>query len=280
MPERPGFLFRHAATLACGLATFLVVALLGWVGASFALARFTDTIKTNSSDDVAAIGTSVANALAQQFERALTYGVPLEKLPGIEAYLARTAHDIPGVARIVVRLSNGQELRADSESGNGDASRETVFAQLIADGVNHGQIEVLTDASELTGSLTALHRMIAPLVLGFATLAGLLAAFTVGAGVDSRRAELTLHLRRNAEGRFGEGSPVPMLRGRDRIARTFRALRNGEQHVLEEQAAVEAYAEELLGVDFDDQLRPRIEAAVRSLHGRTAAPGAVREDGR
>ncbi|MBS7538325.1 hypothetical protein [Ancylobacter lacus] len=266
MREEPGFFARHAAALACGLATFLLVALLGGAGAGFMVGRFNSTVEASAADDAAAIGTSVANALAQQFERAVSYGVPLEKIAGIRNYLSETADRIPGVARIVVRLASGKELRADSDSGNGDADRETVFAPLFVDGMNMGQIEVLTDASELTTPLAALRLLVVPLVGLVALLAGLAAAFAVGRGIDERRAVLLAHLNRNAEGRFGEGPAIPPLRGRDRIARAFRALRLGEQHVVEQRAAVDSYAEELLVVDFDDRLRPRIETIVRGLH--------------
>jgi hypothetical protein len=58
---------------------------------------------------------------------------------------------------------------------------------------------------------------------------------------------------------------VPRVGGRDDVARAYQVLRTGEERMVESRAAVDAYAEELLGVDFDGVLRDRIERTVREL---------------
>lgn len=263
--HEPGFLGRHGATVACGVAALLLVGLIGGFGAWLILDRFNRSVELGARTEVTAIGTAVAGALAHQFERAGDYGIPLDKLGGVSQYLTQTARDVPGIARIVVRLSSGQEIRpSEDEDGNGDPTRETVFAPIFAGGGNLGQVEVLTDAAQLTTALTRLHTMAVLIVGALALIAALAAAFLVGRRLDRRRVEFLAHLDRNAGGNFIHDA-VPRVRGRDDVARAFGVLREGEERRVEERAAVDAYAEELLGVDFDGVLRERIERTVREL---------------
>lgn len=261
----PGFLGRHGATLASSIAALLLVGLIGGGSAWLIIDRFNRSVELGARTEVTAIGTAVAGALAHQFERAGNYGIPLDKLGGVSAYLAQTAEDVRGVARIVLRLSNGQEIRpANEEDGNGDPTRETVFAPIFAGGGNLGQVEVLTDAAELITPLKRLWAPAALLVGALALAAALAAALLVGRRLDRRRIEFLHHLDRNAGGAFVHEA-VPRLRGRDDVARAFQVLRTGEARIVETRAAVDAYAEELLGVDFDGVLRERIEHTVREL---------------
>jgi hypothetical protein len=261
----PGFLGRHGATLACGIAALLLVGIIGGFGAWLIIDRFNRSVELGARTEVSAIGTAVAGALAHQFERAGDYGIPLDKLGGVSEYLTQTARDVRGVARIVLRLSNGQEIRpANDEDGNGDPTRETVFAPIFAGGGNLGQVEVLTDAAELTTPLARLRALAALMVGGLALVAALAAATLVGRRLDQRRIEFLAHLDRNAGGNFIRDA-VPRVGGRDDVARAYQVLRTGEARMVEARAAVDAYAEELLGVDFDGVLRARIERTVREL---------------
>ncbi|QJP14006.1 hypothetical protein G3545_10320 [Starkeya sp. ORNL1] len=261
----PGFFGRHGATLACGIAALLLVGIIGGFGAWLIIDRFNRSVELGARTEVSAIGTAVAGALAHQFERAGDYGIPLDKLGGVSEYLTQTARDVRGVARIVLRLSNGQEIRpANDEDGNGDPTRETVFAPIFAGGGNLGQIEVLTDAAELITPLARMRALAALMVGGLALIAALAAATLVGRRLDQRRIEFLAHLDRNAGGNFIRGA-VPRVGGHDDVAHAYQALRTGEERMVESRAAVDAYAEELLGVDFDGVLRDRIERTVREL---------------
>ena len=265
MVHDPGFLGRNGATLAFGIAALLLVGLIGGFGAWLIIDRFNRSVELGARTEVSAIGTSVAGALAHQFERAGDYGIPLDKLGGVSEYLTQTARDVRGVARIVLRLSNGQEIRpANDEDGNGDPSRETVFAPIFAGGGNLGQIEVLTDAAELTTPLARMRALAALIVGGLALAAALAAASLVGRRLYQRRIEFLAHLDRNASGAFIRDA-VPRVGGRDDVARAYQVLRTGEERMVETRAAVDAYAEELLGVDFDGVMRERIERTVREL---------------
>lgn len=260
----PGIVRRNGATLVCGLAAFTLVALLGGIGAILIIDRFSRAVDVGARNEVTAIGTAVAGALAHQFERAGNYGIPLDRLGGVPDYLAQSAEDVPGVARVVLRLATGEEVRPATEPADDDPTRETVFAPIFAGGGNLGQVEVLTDADELTGALDGIAPTALALVAALAVLAGIAAALLVGRPVDRRRAELLGHLRRNASGQLAPDA-VPRLRGRGELVRAFRTLQAGEAHAFETRAAVEAYAEELLGIDFDGELRPRIEKTMREL---------------
>ncbi len=152
----------------------------------------------------------------------------------------------------------------NDEDGNGDPTRETVFAPIFAGGGNLGQIEVLTDAAELITPLARMRALAALMVGGLALVAALAAATLVGRRLDQRRIEFLAHLDRNAGGTFIRGA-VPRVGGRDDVARAYQVLRTGEERMVESRAAVDAYAEELLGVDFDGVLRDRIERTVREL---------------
>lgn len=262
--HNPGFLGRHGATVACGFAALLLVGLIGSLGAWLIIDRFSRSVELGARTEVTAIGTAVAGALAHQFERAGNYGIPLDKLRGVPEYLSQTDRDVRGVARIVLRLSSGEEIRPSQEEKGGDPTRETVFAPIFATSGNLGQVEVLTDASELTTPLARLHALAALVVGGLAIAAALLAATLVGRRLDRRRIEFLAHLDRNADGDFIRDA-VPRLRGRDDVARAFEVLRSGEERVVEARAGVDAYAEELLGVDFDGVMRERIERTVREL---------------
>ncbi|MDQ0506289.1 hypothetical protein [Xanthobacter agilis] len=256
--------------LVTGLAAFVVSLLVGGISAAVLSTSYRARVEDGARRDALVIGTSVAQMLAQQFEKAGRFGIPLKLLPGVEAHLTATLAGTPGIAQIILRGPDGREIRSATGDGPGI---DSASAAVVVNGITVASVEVATNPAALSSAFAAVGVKAAVAVVIFAAFAALAAGLTVGLALDRSTARLTAALRRTADGDFepdaGNGRAG---RAHGAVGRAFRALAHGNRHVRERRAVFDAYAEELLEVDFDGSVRPDVERLRREVLGRPQDP--------
>lgn len=261
--------------LTCAVFVFLVTLLVGGMAAALIVTSFRQRVENEARRDATLIGTTVARALASQFEKAARYGIPLKLLPGVEAYLDETLSRTPGLTRIVLRGPDGRELRSAVGPGLGT---DTVSMPIQVDAIQMGQVDVVTTPTTLSYAFADLNRDAVLAVLACAIVGAGVAAVFAGASLARSRSRLVAMLGKTASGDYDLGPP-PAIFSFGAVGAAFLALRAGARRILERQASVQAYAEEILTVDFDGRLRPEVERVRRKVLARPDAksetPGGV-----
>ncbi len=259
--------------LACALFVFMITLLVGVLSGAFLLSSFRMRVEHEARRDATLIGTTVARSLASQFEKAARFGIPLKLLPGVEAYLDETLSRTPGLARIVLRGPDGRELRSAVGPATGT---DTITMPIQVDGIQMGQVDVITTPTTLSTAFADLNRDAIIALVVCALLGGGVGAMFAGSSLARSRRRLTDLLARTAAGDFDLGPP-PTVVSIGAVGAAFAALRQGSRRILERQAALQAYADEILTVDFDGRLRPEVERVRRKV---LARPGARTEASR
>ncbi len=246
---------RSHARLVTGLFAFVLTLLVGGTAGAVLISGFKASVEDTARRDVTVIGSSLARALAQQFEKAARYGIPLKLLPGVEAYLSQTLNQTPGIARIVLRGTDGRDVRSAVGPLTGT---DTVSAAITVDGLAVGQVEVTTSPTAFSGAFGDVGLQVAGAVALCAAVAGVLAGVVAGGALERRRRRLVVAMARNLAGEL-DGGPPAIGMGRGPVGQAFAALASGTRRVGEKWAGFQSYAEELLAVDFDGRLRPEVE---------------------
>lgn len=259
---------RGHARLWTGLFAFLVTLILGGGGGLLLVADFKANVENAARRDVSVIGGSLARALSTQFEKAARYGIPLKLIPGVETYLSQTLNQTPGIARIVVRGPDGREVRSAVGPLTGT---DTVSIPISVDGLAVGQVDVTTSPIAFSGAFQSMEQQVFGAALLCAVLAGLASGLVAGGALDRRRRRLVTAMARNVAGELDGGSRSGAS-GRSPVSQAFDALARGARRVGDKWAAFQAYAEELLAVDFDGRLRPEVERIRREAMPREASP--------
>lgn len=264
------------ARLITGIVAFVVSLVVGGVCAAILASTYRARVEDGARRDALVIATSVAQTLAQQFEKAGRFGIPLKLLPGVEAHLNGTLTGTPGISQIVLRGADGREIRSATSDNPG---LDSTSAPVVVNGLSIATVEVATNPAALSDAFAAVGVKVAVAVVTFAALAALGAGLTVGFALDRSEARLGAALRRAANGDFepepgGGRSTWPS----GAAGRAFRALTGGNRHVRERRAVFEAYAEELLAVDFDGSIRPDVERLRKEVMGPPAPPPAAGHD--
>lgn len=270
MPHEPSG-NGHGRLLA-GLFAFMVTLVVGGTATFFLVDGFKARVDQSARRDALVIGNSVARTLAQQFERAARFNVPLKLIPGVDAYLSETLADTPGLSQIILRGPDGREIRSAIGENPGTDSTN---APVLVDGLKVASVEVSTNPSALSASFNQIRTVAVIAVIACAVLSGLAGAFLVGAGLNAQRALLAESLARAATDDFEPTSSELRRASQMRsgaVGRAFSALMQGNRRLLERRAAFDAYAEELLAVDFDGTLRPDVERVRLEVNAPTAAP--------
>ncbi|MFG1418802.1 hypothetical protein V5F38_11605 [Xanthobacter sp. V0B-10] len=256
------------ARLIASIVAFVATLVVGGIAAGLLTSAFRARVEDGARRDALVIGTSVARALAQQFEKAERFGIPLKLLPGVEAHLTETLAGTPGITQIILRGPDGREIR----SATGDEPGvDSTSAPVIVNGNPVATVEVATNPAALSNGFTGIGAQAAVAAFIFAALAALAAGVVAGLPLDRAEARLGDALRRAAAGDF-EPEPGPG-RPRGAVGRAFRALALGNRQMRDRRAVFEAYAEELLAVDFDGSLRPDVERLRREVIGAPPVPG-------
>ncbi|QRG08557.1 hypothetical protein EZH22_09860 [Xanthobacter dioxanivorans] len=263
--------------LIAGLFALILTLVLGGAAAALLVNGYRARVEESARRDALVIGTSVARVLAQQFEKASRFGIPLKLLPGVEVHLSETLARTPGLTQIVLRGADGREIRSAIGEQPGT---DSVSAPVSVDGNTVASVEVTTNPAALATSFADIGVKAAVVVVICAALAALAAGLLVGAAIERARDRLATGMIRAIEGDFG-GPAETGRRPRGgmqhgAVGGAFRALERGNRRVAERRSVFEAYAEELLAVDFDGGLRPDVERVRREV----MAPPAESEKGR
>lgn len=259
------------ARLVTGLFALMLTFVLGGIAATLLVNGYRTRVEESARRDALVIGTSVARTLAQQFEKAARFGIPLKLLPGVEQHLSETLTRTPGLTQIVLRGADGREIR----SAIGEhAGTDSVNAPVVVDGNTVAAVEVTTNPAALATSFADIGLKAAVVVTVCAALAALAAGLLVGSALERSRTRLANGLTEAVNGQYGShDTHIHHARRhgpRGAVGRAFRELDLGNRRVVERRAVFEAYAEELLAVDFDGGLRPDVERVRREV---LAAPG-------
>ncbi|MBW7899944.1 MAG: hypothetical protein H3C26_00575 [Rhodocyclaceae bacterium] len=246
-----------------GLLAFAVLIVVGGACALWTLHELRIGGARAAGEDARALARSVAQTLAQQLGRAVRLGIPLPELPGIEPHLAAALAHQPALASLAVVLPDGRTLHAAGAGAvAGDADR--VRVDIAFPGGSAGTVVAVTGSgAALPRSLARARIFSAVAVFALALCAGLWAALGPGTRLERQRraalawlggevdADAAVRLEALAG---GEGGLQPLLE----------ALIEGDAEQRAAGDAVQAYAEELLAVDFDGAMRADIERIVRA----------------
>ena len=264
----------------------LVTIILGGGAGAWLVHVYKARVEESARRDALVIGTSLARGLAQQFEKAARFGIALTLLPGVDDYLTQTLTGTPGIVAITLRDGDGKVIR---RAGGGRAGTDSTSAPVLADGIPVASVEVATDPAVLSDAFTDFGIKTAVSVLLCALAAGGLAAAVAGVPLERSRQHLKARLSRSLTDGAPEPAPAPREEGLIRagaVGRAFRAEARRARRLAERRAAFEAYAEELLAVDFDGALRPEVAhiraevlgpAGGEAGDGRDAGPDGRRE---
>ena len=250
-----------------GLLALCLTLAIGGAGALWSLQQLRTHTERDARQDAQAMAQSVAQTLALQISRAVRLGVPLADIPGMPAYLERALAQAPGLASIAVQTPDGRTLHSTSAG----AATQQAHAAIQVQGDNAGRVVVGTAPAALAQGLTSAYLLCALLVLALGLLSGWLAARGPGQRLERQRQQLQAGL---------DGATLPADTAlpdtqHGGMARALHALAEGQQQVQEQEAAVQAYAQELLAVDFDQRLQAPVARIVASAAPATATPSAT-----
>ena len=257
-----------------GLLALCLTLAIGAAMALWSLQQLHIATERDARQDAQAMAQSVAETLALQISRAVRLGIPLADIPGIPAYLARALAGAPGLASIAVHTASGDTLHSTPAR----PLMQPVSAAIQVQGKEVGRVVVDTAPAALTEHLHRAYALSALLVLALGLLSGWLAARGPGQRLERQRQQLQAGLN---------GATLPAATATDAtlpdpshggMARALHALAAGQQQMQEQEAAVQAYAQELLAVDFDQRLQAPVARIVAGAAPATPLPAPLPAD--
>lgn len=246
MPEFSPTSMQHLrlrVALHCGCAV-LLTGLLAAIALIWSLAS---QLHAEAQSGQQSIARSVAQTLTNQTTRAIRLGIPLEKLPGVQAYLQQTLTNTPQLAYLSLTDEHGKPLYSASQ-GKAEA---LVRLPIIIRGVTVAQVHA-------GAKPPAAHSLITPaaiaalVVLAATALSVLLVYRWPGLGLQKRHA-LLLHALRDSD--------KPHIHERhagDAQQAALQTLSELQQRNARARQSVQDFAAELLAVDFDQKMASSI----------------------
>lgn len=242
------FKLRRQLAFRCAAITLLV----GSLGAAALLIGLAQHNQQQAQAGQQAIAHSIAQTLANQTARAARLGIPLQKLPGVEAHLQQTLNSTPQLAYIAVADTHGQPMYS--------ASRGTAESLLTLPVVVKGQSVALIQAGARNSQVQDLLQpaLACTLIVLLASLLMALAVYFGPARHLQNRHELLLTSLRDA-------TPLALLPLQERYAvddlhGAIHTLATLQQRNQKAQQAVQDYAAEIKAVDFDQKMLAAIES--------------------
>jgi hypothetical protein len=201
---------------------------------------------------------AVGQAVAAQFGRALELGIPLDRLPGIEAYLQEISASSPQVEGLALLDASGNRIAATGEDVEGAAFP-------IAAG---GAQATLIVAAESPLIDRAIERVRIALAMA-SLLAGIVAGGIVASFITFHRDPLQRRfaddMRHVAAGDFTLSAPVetrgPLSDATRTLVRGIEKVKAARRNLVEAVATIRA-------IDFDGSLGRRVDAILQPVEGR------------
>ena len=190
-----------------------------------------------------AIAHSVAQTLANQTTRAARLGIPLEKLPGVEAHLQQTLESTPQLAYLALADEHGRPLYSVSQG----KAEPLIALPIIVRGTTVAQVQAGARSPQAR-SLIKPAAFAALTVLVAAMLAGFFAYRWPGRGLQKRHALLLQALRET------ETRHIHERHAGDAQQAALQALSELQQRNAQAQQTVQDFTAELLAVDFDQKM--------------------------
>jgi len=209
--------------------------------------------------------TPIGRAVSQSLNNALSLGIPLADMVGVEGYLRQLLADNPDVTFIgVADLDRRQLFAVRSDSTPLLDSGVAVSVRLPVDDEDGlvAWVTVESNAAQAQRTIWALRFLTFSAVI-VAALIGALVVRIMTVEVSSlpgRR--LTLGLRAGARGTFADFTPIgtgtPVRWAGQTTARAITPVRRALRRIF-------ALADDLRALDFDQRITPDVNAAVRGL---------------
>lgn len=211
-------------------------------------------VKAASRAGVRAVGLSVA----QTVERAVGFGIPIDRLYRADAYLNQSMRANGEISAIEIRDATG---RAVAHSGEKPDVRP-VMVPITDDGNSIGSVWLYPSYAIALETRATIVQMAVVVTVLAGLAAGILMRALLTEAIDLRQARMVGIARSVARGRFSDDSALPADSPYSALATAAAGQLNA---VRAEARAVATLAEEIRAVDFDGTLAPRVSAAVTPL---------------
>lgn len=243
---------RRGRRLAAPLLVFLLVLLASlpivWLG----LQHMEQELASERESAQRAMG----DVMTREIGRALSYGVPLEKIPDLESYLEETRARLPVVAAVEV-ASDGEVIARAGDAGALADGQVMTLPLESEEGREAGRLRLARQPGQLA-------QIFGPLGLTAGLAAALAGLLTVlGCWLFAWRplgraeAELVAELDSVATGDFAQDSPAPSGLPSDQ---TLAALQELKTRVNTRCFLVRQQAAGLRAIDFDESLSAPVSA--------------------
>lgn len=260
----------HTPWLRGAVLGFLAVALSAGLVNGIVFWQLRATLYQDMRDDTVGLASSVAYSLASQIQTAASQGKPLSDQTGLDARLANALARAPGLGSITLTDAS-QQVLAQARHDDGATVGDLVSRDILIQDAVAGRLDIQTTPLTLSVPLMrpALRMLGLTLVLA---MAGGLAGCIYGLHV----ARFTGRLRQRLNAPPGDRAAAPQRQTtgaapRDPAARAWRAIQSLHADTAALQERFDGLAQELLAVDFNDRLKPRI-LALPSMRAASAAP--------
>lgn len=258
----------RTVAVACAIMTAMIVfagsALLFWMSGREAA--------SNLAGSANVFAESVGLKVAEQIGRGVGYGIPLEKLYGVPAYLHGVAERHRLVRFIAVVDQDGRSLFSGGDPAQTIGAVAPVRVPILASGQNGsrnpvpaGSVIVMTSPSLSGAPLGRLGLELVGAALLSALIAGAAVIWAARAKLDAVRHDMTDRLGMIAAGQFGGGLPRA---GHDRGGQLAEAVAHLIAGVRSRYGQLMAEAETIRAIDFDGSLASRLDPLLRAAVGR------------
>lgn len=214
---------------------------------------------------------SIGRSVADQVARALGYGIPLESLYGVEAYLAALVDGAPSLQGMALATLDGRTLHSAGQSA---AAAAMVFP-VVVEGTPRAQL-LLTPAPPLVGP--AIDRLWVAL-LANAAVTGLIGAVVVLVFLrrhhGSARDRLLEHFSNTRADRYGSLPPVTETGA---VARAFLAYDGALDPIRRAGRSLSDAVATVRAIDFDGSLSARVATLTEPAAGLLAMADPDRPD--
>ncbi len=204
--------------------------------------------------------TAVGQAVAAQLSRALQFGIPLDRLPGVEPYLQRVVESSPQVDAMALLDGSGRTISATAAGVDG-------VRFPISGGGTHATLVVAAETPLISQAvLQARIALALTALLAGAVAGGLLAGFQAFQRQPAQR-RLLADMDRVTNGDFTVQPPDsdsgPLAEAARALASCVEKVRAARQKLVEAVATIRA-------IDFDGSLGRQVETILQPLRDRYA----------